>query len=267
MQLEARLRAFAAVARCGSVSRAADELYVSQPAVSKQLAQLERELGRDLVTRGREGAVLTPAGEILADFVLRAEALLANAARALAADAGAETGVLQIAASATPSTYLLPALLARFRERHPGVQLSSEPATSLDALELVRAHGVELAVVGAVERPARARGRTARRRRDRARRAAGARRPEASARGTWTGSPGYRSRARPPVSRSMRRGARWASTERRASSCTRPRRSSVSSPAVPASPRSAGSRSTLSSPPAASRSSTCRAGGCRARSR
>jgi predicted ATPase/DNA-binding transcriptional LysR family regulator len=153
MQLEARLRAFAAVARCGSVSRAADELYVSQPAVSKQLAQLEQELGRDLVTRGREGAVLTPAGEILADFVLRAEALLANAARALAADAGAETGLLQIAASATPSTYLLPPLLALFGERHPGVQLKLQPATSLDALELVRAHGVELAVVGAVSVP------------------------------------------------------------------------------------------------------------------
>ena len=102
MQLEARLRAFAAVARCGSLSRAAEELYVSQPAVSKHLALLEPQLGRDLVTRGREGAVLTPAGELLAEFVLRAEALLANAARALAADAGAETGVLLIAASALP---------------------------------------------------------------------------------------------------------------------------------------------------------------------
>ena len=85
MRVEARLRAFAAIARCGSVSKAAEELYVSQPAVSKHLAALERELGQRLVTRGRHGAALTPAGHVLADYVLRAEALLANAARALAA--------------------------------------------------------------------------------------------------------------------------------------------------------------------------------------
>src|SRR5688572_12613665 len=108
MQVEARLRAFAAVARRGSLSRAAEELYVSQPAVSKHLASLEAELGRRLVTRGREGATLTPAGRVLADYVLRAEALLANAGRALAAGAEAETGTLAIAASGIPATYLLP---------------------------------------------------------------------------------------------------------------------------------------------------------------
>ena len=153
MQLEARLRAFAAIARCGSLSRAAEELYVSQPAVSKHLALLEAEVGRGLVTRGREGAALTPAGEVLAEFVLRAEALLANASRALAMDE-AETGVLLIAASATPATYLLPELLARFRERHPAVDIRLESATSADAVELVRSHRAELAVVGALTLPA-----------------------------------------------------------------------------------------------------------------
>ena len=77
MRVEARLRAFAAVARQRSFSRAAEELFVSQPAVSKHVASLEAELGKQLVVRDRRALTLTPAGEVLADYVLRAEALLA----------------------------------------------------------------------------------------------------------------------------------------------------------------------------------------------
>lgn len=153
MQLEARLRAFAAIARCGSLSRAADELYVSQPAVSKHLASIEAEVGESLVIRGRQGATLTPAGQVLADYVLRAEALLANARRALSADAETESGTLAIAASGIPATYLLPQLLAGFRERRPGIEIEFEESTSAGVLELVRLHRVELALVGGMTVP------------------------------------------------------------------------------------------------------------------
>jgi LysR family transcriptional regulator, transcriptional activator of the cysJI operon len=153
MQVEAKLRAFAAIARRGSISRAAEELYVSQPAVSKHLAALEAQLGRRLVTRGREGAALTPAGEVLAEYVLRAEALLANAQRALAADLDTETGTLSIAASGIPGTYLLPELLARFGDRFPKIDVELQVTTSDGALKLVRAHTVELAVVGGLTVP------------------------------------------------------------------------------------------------------------------
>jgi DNA-binding transcriptional LysR family regulator len=154
MQLEARLRAFAAIVRCGSISRAADELYVSQPAVSKHLASLEADVGRRLVTRGRAGAVLTPAGRVLADYVLRAEALLANAGRALAAGAEAETGTLALAASGIPGTYLLPELVADFRRRYAGVEIDLHVSTSAGTIELVRGHEVELGVVGGMTLPA-----------------------------------------------------------------------------------------------------------------
>jgi LysR family transcriptional regulator, transcriptional activator of the cysJI operon len=130
MYLEARLRAFAAIVRRGSISAAAEELYVSQPAVSKHLAALEAEVGRKLVTRGRSGARLTPAGELLADYVLRAEALLANAERAVAADAEDATGTLQLVASGIPGTYLLPELVAAFRADHPGVEVQFAVTTS-----------------------------------------------------------------------------------------------------------------------------------------
>ncbi len=152
MQVEARLRAFAAVARTGSFSRAAEELYVSQPAVSKHVASLEAELGLLLVDRRRSGATLTPAGESLADYVLRAEALLANAQRAIVAEPG--TGVLALAASGIPGTYLLPQLLAELHAASPAIEVDFRVLTSGEVLELVRAHVVELAVVGGLDVPA-----------------------------------------------------------------------------------------------------------------
>jgi DNA-binding transcriptional LysR family regulator len=72
MYVESRLRAFAAVAREASFSRAAETLFISQPAVSKHVASLEAELGVALVVRGRRGTVLTPAGRLVAGYVLRA---------------------------------------------------------------------------------------------------------------------------------------------------------------------------------------------------
>jgi DNA-binding transcriptional LysR family regulator len=153
MDLEARLRAFAAVAREGSFSQAAKDLYVSQPAISKHVALLEAELGAQLVVRSRRGASLTPAGEVLADYVLRAEALLANGRRAIAAGGDAQVGTLALAASGIPGTYLLPAILARFHERHPAVELDFRLSTSGGALELVRAHEVELGIVGGLTVP------------------------------------------------------------------------------------------------------------------
>jgi predicted ATPase/DNA-binding transcriptional LysR family regulator len=153
MNVDARLRAFAAVVRQRSFSRAAAELYVSQPAVSKHVAALEAELGTQLVVRGRRETTLTPAGELLADYVLRAEALLANAHRALAAGADGGSGTLSLAASGIPGTYVLPELLGRFADDHPGVEIDFQLSTSGGALELVRAHRVELALVGGMVVP------------------------------------------------------------------------------------------------------------------
>lgn len=153
MYLEARLRAFAAVARAGSFTRAGEELYVSQPAVSKHVSALEAELGVELVERNRHGAALTLPGRVLADYVLRAEALLANGRRAVRAATGEEAGTLAFAASGIPGTYLLPELVARFTEDHPSVDVQFELSTSAGALELVRAHRVELAIVGGMTVP------------------------------------------------------------------------------------------------------------------
>ena len=153
MQLEARLRAFAAVARRRSFTRAAEELFVSQPAVSKHVASLEAQLGTLLVARGARVAGLPPAGELLAGYVLRAEALLANAHRALAAGGDAEVGTLALSASGIPGTYMLPEIVARFHELHPAVAIDFRLSTSGGTLDLVRRHAVELGIVGGLVVP------------------------------------------------------------------------------------------------------------------
>jgi DNA-binding transcriptional LysR family regulator len=148
MDLEARLRAFAAVARRGSFSRAAEELAISQPAVSKHVADLETALGSRLLIREPRGARLTEAGEFLAGYLSRAEALLAQAAAGMASIAGADSGTVRIAASGTPGVYLLPKALAAFAAARPGVDLQVIIGTSAEAMEAVRNHRAELGLVG-----------------------------------------------------------------------------------------------------------------------
>jgi DNA-binding transcriptional LysR family regulator len=148
MDLEARLRAFAAFARRRSFSAAAQELRISQPAVSKHVADVERDVGVLLVARRPRGGELTPAGEFLANHVLRAQALLAQAARSIAEFREPATGSLAIVASGVPGTYLVPEVVASFQRVHPGVRVIIELATSAKAVKSLRSHRAELGVVG-----------------------------------------------------------------------------------------------------------------------
>src|SRR5258706_97132 len=110
MLLEARLRAFAAFARRRSFTAAAAELHISQPAVSKHLADLERALGLRLIERARRDGALTSAGEFVANHVLRAEALLVQATLGAAELRMSGSGSLGIAPSLVTGAYLLSAL-------------------------------------------------------------------------------------------------------------------------------------------------------------
>jgi DNA-binding transcriptional LysR family regulator len=147
MELGARIRAFAGFARRGSFSAAAAELRISQPAISKHIADLERQLGVTLIER--RSRRLTEAGELLASHVLRAEAILAQARLALADWQQPDVGSLSIMASGTPGTYLLPDVLADFQQAHPGIRVSLALATSTEVVKAVRSHQAEIGIVGA----------------------------------------------------------------------------------------------------------------------
>src|SRR5262245_18226445 len=148
MDLEARLRAFAAFARRRSFSAAARELQISQPAVSKHIAEVEREAGVKLVARRPRGGELTPAGGFLANHVLRAHALLVQAARGVGEFRQPITGALTVVASGVPATYLLPEVIVAFQRAHPGVRVRLVTGNSADTMDALRSHRAELGVVG-----------------------------------------------------------------------------------------------------------------------
>jgi DNA-binding transcriptional LysR family regulator len=146
MELGARLRAFAGFVRRGSFTAAAEELRISQPAVSKHIADMERDLGVKLIER--RSRALTTAGEFLASHVLRAEAILAQAANGVAALRDPGLGTLSVRASGTPGTYLLPDVIAAFQHAHPSVHVDFELGTSSEVVKAVRAHRAEIGVTG-----------------------------------------------------------------------------------------------------------------------
>ena len=124
------LAAFHAVAGAGSMTGAAERLQVSQPAVSKQVKELEHALGVLLFDRVGRGLRLTQAGELLAGYARRLFALEAEAERAVAELRAVGSGRLVIGASLTVGSYLLPGVLAAFRRRYPGVRLHVEIANT-----------------------------------------------------------------------------------------------------------------------------------------
>ena len=142
-----RLRVLAEVARQGSFSAAAETLYLSQSAVSQQVATLEKEVGTPLLERTRSGPKLNDAGRVLVCHAEAALARLEEAEHELKAIAGLEGGELRIASFPSASATLLTEALAEFGSRHPSVRLSVTEAEPERSLPKVRAAEVDLAIV------------------------------------------------------------------------------------------------------------------------
>ena len=142
-----RLRVLAEVARQASFSAAAEALYLSQSAVSQQVATLEREVGMPLLERTRSGPKLNDAGKTLVCHAEAALARLEEAEHELKAIAGLEGGELRIASFPSASATLLTEALGEFKARYPEVRLSVTEAEPEDSLPLLRAAETDLAIV------------------------------------------------------------------------------------------------------------------------
>jgi DNA-binding transcriptional LysR family regulator len=142
-----RLRVLREVSSQRSFSAAADALYMSQSAVSQQIATLEREVGMRLVERAGAGPTLTEAGNVLVSHADAAMARLAEAERELAAIAGLEGGEVRVASFPSASATLLTAGLSLFSRRHPNVRLTVAEAEPEDSLPRLRAGEIDLAIV------------------------------------------------------------------------------------------------------------------------
>ena len=137
------LTAFEARVRTGSAQAAANELNVTQPAISQSLRQLEDHLGARLLDRGRRPAELTEAGRILKDAVTEGLDRIAGAVERIRLAERAGAGAVTVACSVGVATYWLMPRLARFYDRHPEVAVNVV-TTPLGAPAL--AEGVDLAI-------------------------------------------------------------------------------------------------------------------------
>ena len=141
------LEVFLAVARTGSITRAAQQLSYTQSAVSRQIAALEADAGSVLFDRLPRGVALTEAGRSLLPHAESVLDRLASARRDLAAVRGLASGRLRVGAFPTAVAALVPRALAAFREAHPGVDLSLVEGLTPGLLERLDAGDADVAVV------------------------------------------------------------------------------------------------------------------------
>lgn len=149
------LRAFCQVARLGSVSRAAEALYLSQPAITLQLQALERELGVKLFERVGRRLALTREGDALYELarpLVEGIDRLPDAFREQIK--GLDGGELHVAAGSSTILYLLPKIVEAYRLAHPDVRLILHNVTGAGGLDLLRSDGVDLAVGSMLDVPA-----------------------------------------------------------------------------------------------------------------
>src|SRR6202000_1491366 len=142
-----RLRVLVAVARHGSVTAAAHALNYAQPSVSHHLARLEAETGTKLVAKAGRGIRLTDAGRLLADRASEIIGRLDAAENELAAHSGLRGGRVRLAAFPSALGTLVPAAAARLRAEHPGMDLRLTEAEPPEALRMLRAGCVDVALV------------------------------------------------------------------------------------------------------------------------
>ncbi|MFM7528598.1 MAG: LysR family transcriptional regulator, partial [Nodosilinea sp.] len=143
-----QLRILKAIAAEGSFKRAADSLYVSQPAVSLQVQNLERQLDVPLFDRGGRRAQLTEAGHLLLTYGDRILSLCEETCRAIEDLQNLQGGSLIIGASQTTGTYLLPRMIGLFRQKYADVAVQLHVHSTRRTAWSVANGQVDLAIIG-----------------------------------------------------------------------------------------------------------------------
>jgi len=138
------LALFHAVAQAGGISRGAERLHVSQPAVSKQIKELEDALGVRLLERLPRGSRLTDGGKLLAQYVQRMAVVEEETARAIEEFRGVKRGRLAVGASTTIGAYLLPQVFGEFHRQHPDIELQLEIANTETIQNQLMAGSIEI---------------------------------------------------------------------------------------------------------------------------
>jgi len=143
-----QLKIFHTVAKSGSFSRAAAELMISQPSVSIQVGDLERQFGVDLFEQAGKTVRLTEAGRILDDYANQILTLIEDTRRAMDEVRGMRRGRLLIGATQTPGTYLLPKVLGRLKTQYTHLEIALRIANTRRIQEMLLRREIDVGVVG-----------------------------------------------------------------------------------------------------------------------
>ena len=143
-----QLRILKAISTEGSFKRAADSLYVSQPAISLQVQNLEKQLNVPLFDRGGRRAQLTEAGHLLLSYGERVISLCQETCRAIEDLQNLQGGTLIVGASQTTGTYLLPRMIGLFRQKYPDVSVQLQVHSTRRTSWAVANGQVDLAIIG-----------------------------------------------------------------------------------------------------------------------
>jgi DNA-binding transcriptional LysR family regulator len=141
------LSVFREVATRGSFSEAATALSFTQPAISQQIARLERQLGTRLLARAARGVTLTPAGEVLLRHAETVLAQLRQAEIEVQAVAGVQRPRLRVGAFPSAAASIMPPALAELRAAHPAAEVSMRVIEAPEALDALRTGELDLAMV------------------------------------------------------------------------------------------------------------------------
>lgn len=142
-----KLEIFAAVVQSGSFSAAAQRLYMTQPAVSQHIQDLEVSLGTSLFIRGRRGVTMTSQGEKLHDYTQRILQLVAEAESQVTNVENLESGQITIGATPGVSVYLLPTWIHDFRTKYPKLNVSLQTGVTTKNVISVMEHKLDIAIV------------------------------------------------------------------------------------------------------------------------
>jgi LysR family transcriptional regulator, low CO2-responsive transcriptional regulator len=142
-----KLEIFAVVVQAGSFSAAAQRLYMTQPAVSQHIQDLESSLGTSLFLRGRRGVSLTPAGEKLYDYTQMILRLVAEAESEVTNVENISARQISIGATPGVSVYLLPEWLRGFRDKFPNLNIAVQTSITTDHITGVMDHTLDIGFV------------------------------------------------------------------------------------------------------------------------
>ncbi len=137
-----------ALVEAGSFTRAAPLLFLSQSALTKQMQGMEEAAGTKLINRGAAGISLTPEGQVLYDYAKRIARLRDEANDRVERLKNQDSGHIYVSASTTPATYILPGLLTRLQQLHPGIRVHIQMQDSDETLQMILNNQAEIGFIG-----------------------------------------------------------------------------------------------------------------------